>query len=134
MHFRMPIDDWNTQVFQYRFSPTQDGNIPEQPEDPPIEWISTKNADGEFHLDHFASQDHMAWESQGALANRDREHLGESDRGIIMFRKLLREQIAAAQSGADPIGINRDPKKDEVIQLIQEGYSAFSFAAARREV
>jgi hypothetical protein len=45
----------------------------------------------------------------------------------------LREQIAAAQSGADPIGINRDPKKDEVIQLIQEGYSAFSFAAARRE-
>jgi 5,5'-dehydrodivanillate O-demethylase len=133
MHFRMPIDDWNTQVFQYRFSPTQDGNIPEQPEDPPIEWISTKNADGEFHLDHFASQDHMAWESQGALAHRDREHLGESDRGIIMFRKLLREQIAAAQSGADPIGINRDPKKDAVIQLIQEGYSAFSFAAARRE-
>lgn len=133
MHFRMPIDDWNTQVFQYRFSPTQDGKIPEQPEDPPIEWISTKNADGEFHLDHFASQDHMAWESQGALANRDREHLGESDRGIIMFRKLLREQIAAAQSGADPIGINRDPKEDEVIQLIQEGYSAFSFAAARRE-
>ncbi len=133
MHFRTPIDDLNTQVFQFRFSPTKDSSPAEQPEDPPIELISTKNADGEFHLDHFASQDHMAWESQGALANRDREHLGESDRGIIMFRKLLGEQIAAAQSGADPIGINRDPKKDEVIQLIQEGYSAFSFAAARRE-
>ncbi len=133
MHFRTPIDDLNTQVFQFRFSPTKDGSPAEQPEDPPIELISTKNADGEFHLDHFASQDHMAWESQGALANRNREHLGESDRGIIMFRKLLSEQIAAAQSGADPIGINRDPKKDEVIQLIQEGYSAFSFAAARRE-
>ncbi len=133
MHFRTPIDDLNTQVFQFRFSPTKDGSTPEQPEDPPIEWITTKNADGEFHLDHFASQDHMAWESQGALANRDREHLGESDRGIIMFRKLLSEQIAAAQAGADPIGINRDPKKDEIIRLIQEGYSAFSFAAARRE-
>ena len=133
MHFRMPIDDLNTQVFQFRFSPTKDGSVPEQPEDPPIEFVGTKNADGDFHLDHFASQDHMAWESQGALANRDREHLGESDRGIIMFRKLLSEQIAAAQSGADPIGVNRDPKKDEVIQLIQEGYSAFSFAAARRE-
>jgi 5,5'-dehydrodivanillate O-demethylase oxygenase subunit len=133
MHFRTPIDDLNTQVFQYRFSPNQDGRIPEQPEDPPIEYISTKNADGEFHLDHFASQDHMAWESQGAVANRDREHLGESDRGIIMFRKLLSEQIAAAQNGADPIGVNRDPKNDQTIQLIQEGYSAFSFAAARRE-
>jgi len=133
MHFRTPIDDVNTQVFQFRFSPTKDGSTPEQPEDPPSELITTKNSDGEFHLDHFASQDHMAWESQGALANRDREHLGESDRGIIMFRKLLSEQIAAAQNGADPIGINRDPKKDEVIQLIQEGYSAFSFAAAQRE-
>lgn len=133
MHFRTPIDDLNTQVFQFRFSPTKDGSTPEQPEDPPIELVATKNADGEFHLDHFASQDHMAWESQGALANRDREHLGESDRGIIMFRKLLSEQIATAQSGADPIGVNRDPQHDEMIQLIQEGYSAFSFAAAQRE-
>lgn len=133
MHFRTPIDDCSTQVFQFRFSPTRDGSTPDQPEDPPIEYITTKNADGEFHLDHFASQDHMAWESQGAVARRDREHLGESDRGIIMFRKLLSEQIAAAQSGADPIGINRDPRNDEIIELIQEGYSAFSFAAAHRE-
>jgi len=133
MHFRTPIDDLNTQVFQFRFSPSKDGAVPEQPEDAPIEYVSTKNADGEFHLDHFASQDHMAWESQGALANRDREHLGESDRGIVMFRKLLSEQIAAVQRGADPIGVNRNPRNDETIQLIQEGYSAFSFAAARRE-
>ena len=133
MHFRTPIDDLNTQVFQFRFSPTKDGSAPEQPEDPPIEYIATKNADGEFHLDHFASQDHMAWESQGALARRDREHLGESDRGIIMFRKLLSEQIAAAQSGLDPIGVNRDPRNDVIIELIREGYSAFSFAAAQRE-
>jgi 5,5'-dehydrodivanillate O-demethylase oxygenase subunit len=133
MHFRTPIDDLNTAVFQYRFSPTEDGRVPEQPEDPPIEYISTKNRDGEFHLDHFASQDHMAWESQGAVASRDREHLGESDRGIIMFRQLLTEQIKAVQNGADPIGTNRDPRHDEVIQLIQQGYSAFSFAAARRE-
>jgi hypothetical protein len=30
------------------------------------------------------------------------------------------------------VGTNRDPAKDEMIQLIQEGYSAFSFAAARQ--
>jgi 5,5'-dehydrodivanillate O-demethylase len=133
MHFRTPIDDLNTAVFQYRFTPTEDGRVPEQPEDPPIEYISTKNHDGEFHLDHFASQDHMAWESQGAVANRHGEHLGESDRGIIMFRQLLTDQIRAVQNGADPIGTNRDPRHDEIIQLIQEGYSAFSFAAARRQ-
>ena len=60
-----------------------------------------------------------------------RLRLGESDRGVIMFRKLLREQIQAVENGADPIGTNRDPAKDDVIQLIHEGFSAFSFAAAQ---
>ena len=129
LHFRTPIDDSNTQVYQFRFNPTKDGSVVERPEDPPVEYVGTKNADGEFHLDNFASQDHMAWETQGHLADRAKEHLGESDRGVIMFRKLLREQIQAVQNGGDPVGANLDPKKDEVIQLIHEGYSAFSFAA-----
>jgi hypothetical protein len=41
----------------------------------------------------------------------------------------LREQIQAVQNGQDPIGTNMDPEKDQIIQLVQEGYSAFSFAA-----
>jgi len=131
MHFRTPIDDYNTQVYQFRFSPTKDGSIAEQPEDPPIEFIATKNETGEFHLDHFTSQDHMACETQGPIADRPKEHLGESDRGITIFRKLLRDQIRAVQSGRDPIGINMDPAKDEVIRMIPEGYTAYSFAAKR---
>jgi len=130
MHIRTPIDDLNTQVYQFRFNPTKDGAIAEQPEDPPIEFVGTKNQDGEFHLDNFASQDHMAWETQGPVADRAIEHLGEGDRGVIMFRKLLHEQILAVQNGEDPVGTNRDPAKDERIQLIHEGFSAFSFAAA----
>ncbi len=129
MHFRIPIDDFNTQVYQFRFSPTKDGSVVDQPENPPIEYVGTKNADGEFHLDNFASQDHMAWETQGPIADRAREHLGESDRGIILFRKLLRDQIRAVESGDDPLGINTDPAKDEIIRLIPEGYTAFSHAA-----
>jgi 5,5'-dehydrodivanillate O-demethylase oxygenase subunit len=135
LHFRTPIDDFNTQVYQFRFSPTQDGKAAEQPEDPPIEYVGTKNAEGEFHMDNFTSQDHMAWETQGSVADRAKEHLGESDRGIIMLRKLLRDQIQAVQNGQDPVGVNLDPEKDQLIQLIQDGYSAFSFAteSATRE-
>jgi 5,5'-dehydrodivanillate O-demethylase len=73
----------------------------------------------------------MAWETQGPISNRAKEHLGEADRGILMLRKLLREQIQTVQNGGDPVGINMNPSKDEVIQLIHEGYSAFSFAAER---
>jgi 5,5'-dehydrodivanillate O-demethylase len=81
-------------------------------------------------LDNFTSQDHMAWETQGPIADRAKEHLGEADRGIIMFRKLLRDQIQAVQKGADPIGVNRDPTKDEMIRMIPDkAYNAFSFTA-----
>jgi 5,5'-dehydrodivanillate O-demethylase oxygenase subunit len=132
MHFRTPIDDANTQVFQFRFSPTKDGSIAEQPEDPPMEFIATKDDAGEFHLSHFASQDHMAWETQGPIADRTDEHLGEADRGVIMFRKLLHEQISAVQNGQDPIGVNFDPAKDQTIELIHEGYDAYSFAQKRQ--
>jgi 5,5'-dehydrodivanillate O-demethylase len=131
LHFRTPIDDFNTQVYQFRFSPAKDGKAVDPAEDPPIEYVGTKNAEGDFHMDNFTSQDHMAWETQGSVANRAKEHLGESDRGIIMFRKLLQDQIQAVQNSQDPIGTNMDPEKDQVIQLIHEGYSAFSFAAER---
>jgi 5,5'-dehydrodivanillate O-demethylase oxygenase subunit len=130
MHFRTPIDDYNTQVFQFRFRPTKDGAAVEQPEDIPIEIVRTKKEDGEFHLEHFASQDHMAWETQGPIADRAREHLGETDRGITMFRKMLRDQIRAVENGQDPVGVNSDPKKDEVIRLIAEGYNAYSHRVA----
>ena len=82
-----------------------------RPEDAPIEYVRTKNEDGEFHMESFASQDHMAWETQGPIADRANEHLGEGDRGVIMYRKLLREQILAVQEGRDPVGVNRDPNK-----------------------
>jgi 5,5'-dehydrodivanillate O-demethylase len=126
MHFRTPVDDYHTQIFHVSFRPTRDGGVVEQPEDPPLEFVSTKNEAGEFHMENFPSQDQMAWESQGPVANRPNEHLGESDQGVIMFRKLVRDQLRAVQNGGDPVGINRDPAKDEVIRLIPEGYTAFS--------
>ena len=84
-------------------------------------------------MDNFTSQDHMAWETPGPIADRAKEHLGEGDRGIIMFPKLLRDQIQAVQNGGDPIGVNRDPAKDETIRMIPDkAYDAFSFAAKRQ--
>jgi 5,5'-dehydrodivanillate O-demethylase len=130
MHFRTPIDDTSTQIYHLRFRPTKDGSIPSQPEDPPAEFLGTRNEAGEFHLEDFASQDHMAWETQGPIADRANEHLGETDRGIIMFRKLVRDQIRIVQNGGDPLGVNMDPAKDETIRLIPEGYTAFAHEPA----
>ncbi len=43
--------------------------------------------------------DQWAVESMGAIQNRTREHLGQSDKAIVMYRKILREQIAEVASG-----------------------------------
>jgi 5,5'-dehydrodivanillate O-demethylase len=59
----------------------------------------------------------MAWETQGPITDRRREHLGASDRGIVMFRKLLKEQIEIVRSGGDPMGVIRDPAKNKIIEI-----------------
>src|SRR5262249_43812746 len=59
----------------------------------------------------------------GDIARRDLEKLGESDRGIIMFRKMLRDQIQLMEEGrplmnvydgegpTDPIHLPLEPIK-----------------------
>ena len=43
--------------------------------------------------------------------------LGASDRGIVLYRKLLKEQILAVQRGEEPVGVVRDPEKNKSIHI-----------------
>ena len=56
-------------------------------------------------------------ETQGAIADRTTELIGASDRGIVMYRNLLREQIARVQAGQDPDGVVRDAALNEIIRF-----------------
>jgi len=56
-----------------------------------------------------AAQDHLAWETQGVIADRTSERLATSDRGIVLFREMLLAEIARMQQGLDPRGVVRDP-------------------------
>src|SRR5262249_41652952 len=58
---------------------------------------------------HIMNQDFIAWAGQGRVADRTREHPGESDRGVLMMRKKMFEQIEVVRSGHDPMGTIRDP-------------------------
>ena len=55
------------------------------------------------------SQDHLAWEKQGPIADRSREHLSDSDRGVMLLRRVLKEQIERVQRGEDPLGVTPRP-------------------------
>ena len=70
--------------------------------------------------DFVAGQDLMVWASQGECLDRTAERLTESDRGIVMFRQLLNEQIDVVRDGGDPINTFRDPEANQCIRLSME--------------
>jgi 5,5'-dehydrodivanillate O-demethylase len=79
--------------------------------------VPTHDENGEAILDYVLSQDMSAWWSQGEMTDRSREKLGTSDSGIILFRRLLDEQIRVAEAGGDPMNTFRDPEFNDIIHL-----------------
>ena len=51
----------------------------------------------------------MAWVTQGAIADRTKERLGASDRGLVMYRGMLKApEMEKVARGEDPIGVLRE--------------------------
>jgi 5,5'-dehydrodivanillate O-demethylase len=63
----------------------------------------------------------MAWETQGPVADRTRERLATSDRGVGMLRELMKREIAKVERGEDPIGVYRDPNHPMIDTNVDEG-------------
>ena len=59
--------------------------------------------------------DYEAMVSQGAIARHSEEHLATSDRGIVMLRRYLKEQLERLQAGEDPAGVGFDPDAPPVV-------------------
>jgi 5,5'-dehydrodivanillate O-demethylase len=133
MHWRVPIDDQHTQIYWAGFyRPPAGQPIPDQPPMHPMYTAPQVREDGTYIMETFQSQDKMAWETQGPVYDRSTEHLGASDRGIVMFRKMLREQIEIVQRGGEPMALVRDPAKNQLIELpawVAEGIDAELVAA-----
>jgi 5,5'-dehydrodivanillate O-demethylase len=62
-------------------------------------------------------QDITAWTTQGAVCDRREEHLGSTDRGITMFRNMLRRELKKIEDGQDPILVVRTPDDDIPVDL-----------------
>ncbi len=52
---------------------------------------------------------------QGVIAKHSEEHLVTSDKGIVMLRRLLQEQLQALAEGRDPAGVSFDPDTAPVV-------------------
>ena len=79
-----------------------------------------RDAQGNWILDFADGQDIAAWAGQGPIADRTKEHLGASDRGVVMFRQMLRDQLDRVEAGLDPLGVVRDANINACIDLPME--------------
>ena len=66
--------------------------------------------DGEYAMNGFFGQDRMAWETAGPIADRSAEHLGTSDRGVIMSGKCCANRSTLRRRGATRSGRSVIPR------------------------
>jgi 5,5'-dehydrodivanillate O-demethylase len=116
--WRVPIDDTHTmEVFIRVFDPGAEVKVPKQDVVPFVEIEMVDKAGNWLRLDAITGQDAMVWATQGDVTDRTSEMLGDSDRGIILFRQLVESQIALVESKQDPINVFRDPAKNQQLNL-----------------
>ena len=124
MRWRVPIDDTHTMHFTVEFGAMVEGK-------PAAKIMKDDSAAGlvesqfgvykwDESIGWFArgDQDRVAQESQGPIYDRTTEHLAYTDRGVILLRRLYKESIEAVQQGRDPLGVIRDPAKNQLIRLM----------------
>jgi 5,5'-dehydrodivanillate O-demethylase len=111
---RVPMDDTHTNIFFIRFVPReyQDAGGDQVPAVRYVAPFKTPadrlHPEAHFRMDLTLGQDHMAWETQGPIADRSIERLATTDRGIVIWREILRREIGKVQEGKDPLGVIRD--------------------------
>ena len=59
--------------------------------------------------------DYEAQVGQGAITIHSEEHFGQSDRGVLLIRRMLQEQADAVAQGRDPIGVSFDAAPAPVV-------------------
>ncbi|MCY4581569.1 MAG: Rieske 2Fe-2S domain-containing protein [Chloroflexi bacterium] len=107
LQIRVPIDDTNTMHVRYRGSPMKPDDEPQT--SVPVQHLElTWDAYGRVEWPDVSHQDEAAWVGQGPISDRTREHLATSDKGVILYHRLLMENVQKVERGEDPMFTIRD--------------------------
>ena len=119
-HFewRVPVDDNTTLSVTWAFDRVPNEQEPFTQDRIPYWYGPIQNPEtGRWISSHIMNQDFVAWVGQGTVADRTLEHLGESDRGVIMVRRRFLSDMRVIEDGGEPKGLVRDPKRNHRIPL-----------------
>jgi 5,5'-dehydrodivanillate O-demethylase oxygenase subunit len=130
LRIRVPVDDTHTAQWYYITRPRPDGQA-QAAEDMPLFEMPSPRLDGRGQPlwnrlnDDVDPQDNAIFASQEPILDRTLEILGESDRGIVLYRRMLLEQIAIVEQGGEPMNVFRDPAENVSLSLDTESATGF---------
>ena len=128
--FRLPVDDTHTVQTFYRTKKREPGAEPK-----PFIMTCDRLFDDPNVIvpgDKIPNQDFIAWVAQGPISDRPMEHLTAIDTGVILYHKLLLDNAKKVQDGEDPMGVIRDPAKNEPwIEIPREDHALAAFHIKR---
>ena len=118
-HFewRVPIDDTNTLSITWKYTRVPREQEPYIQKSIPTWRGPIHDENGRWITSHVMNQDFLAWVGQGTIADRTQEHLGTSDKGIVMIRRRFFEEMERIASGGEAKGIIRDPAQNWCVEL-----------------
>jgi hypothetical protein len=103
----VPIDNTNTMFIELRHVSETEGVTPAWWADSTIMAPAQLAADS-YEAGQRQPGDYEAQVSQRPIAIHGLEHIGATDRGVMIFRSQTRRGIRAVQAGRDPTGLCRD--------------------------
>jgi 5,5'-dehydrodivanillate O-demethylase len=118
--YRIPIDDTHTKHMLYTVVVPEPGVTVEEQAFVPYTERELYDEKGRLNNTIVPAQDEAAWVMQGPITDRTTEHLGVTDVGIILFRKMINENLKIVEDGGEPINVHRDPAKNIAIALATE--------------
>jgi len=135
-HFewRVPVDDEHTLSVVWAFNRVPRESEPYVQPSIPAWTGPVRDASGGWITSHVMNQDFLAWVGQGTIADRTQEHLGESDRGIVMLRRRFERELERVAAGEDPKGVLRDPQLNVRVPLPAAGRRAMERGYTRAEI
>ena len=119
-HFewRVPVDDDNMLSVGWFYNRVPQEMEPYHQERIPYWYSPCKDEQtGRWITSHVMNQDFLAWVGQGIRSDRENEHLGDSDRGVIQMRRRMLEEAHKVRAGQEPKCVIRDPLKNRCLEM-----------------
>jgi 5,5'-dehydrodivanillate O-demethylase len=125
LQIRVPIDDEHTMHWWYPARVMPRDKAAAKAADTRLYHVPLPGVTENGHptwdvLDNNLGQDMAMWYTQGGVADRSEEKLGTSDKAIILYRRLLEDNVQKVERGEDPMGVFRDPAQNVCIHVPTE--------------